>query len=60
MSPPIPAPAPAVAAFIAALKLQTVLELRLGEQLADDEVTHMTLHVARMADDTFAEKSGAL
>jgi beta-glucoside operon transcriptional antiterminator len=38
-------------AFGTALKLQAVLELRLGEPLTDDEVTYLTLHVARMADD---------
>jgi beta-glucoside operon transcriptional antiterminator len=38
-------------AFGTALKLQAVLELRLGKPLTDDEVTYLTLHVARMADD---------
>lgn len=38
-------------AFGTALKLQTVLELRLGEPLTDDEVTYLTLHIARMVDD---------
>lgn len=38
-------------AYGTALKLQAVLELRLGEPLTDDEVTYLTLHVARMADD---------
>lgn len=38
-------------AFTTAAKLQTVLELRLGEPLTDDEVTYLTLHVARMVDD---------
>lgn len=38
-------------AFGTALKLQAVLELRLGQSLTDDEVTYLTLHVARMADD---------
>lgn len=38
-------------AFGTALKLQAVLELRLGEPLTDDEVTYLTLHVARMADE---------
>lgn len=38
-------------AFATALKLQAVLELRLGEPLTDDEVTYLTLHVARMVDD---------
>lgn len=38
-------------AFGTALKLQAVLELRLGQPLTDDEVTYLTLHVARMADD---------
>lgn len=40
------------AAFAAALKLQAVLELRLEEALTDDEVTYLTLHVARMLDAT--------
>ncbi|MGX9901333.1 BglG family transcription antiterminator [Arthrobacter sp. SA17] len=35
-------------AYSTALKLQAVLELRLGEPLTDDEVTYLTLHVARM------------
>ena len=30
---------------------QAVLELRLGEPLTEDEVTYLTLHVARMVDD---------
>ncbi|MEE2570322.1 PRD domain-containing protein [Pseudarthrobacter sp. J64] len=34
-----------------ALKLQAVLELRLGEPLTEDEVTYLTLHVARMVDE---------
>ncbi|TQJ34199.1 PRD domain-containing protein [Arthrobacter sp. SLBN-122] len=34
-----------------ALKLQAVLELRLGEPLTEDEVTYLTLHVARMVED---------
>lgn len=38
-------------AFASAVKLQAVLELRLGEPLTDDEVTYLTLHVARMVDD---------
>ena len=38
-------------AFATALKLQAVLELRLGEPLTEDEVTYLTLHVARMVDD---------
>jgi len=38
-------------AFGTALKLQAVLELRLGEPLTEDEVTYLTLHVARMVDD---------
>lgn len=38
-------------AFGTALKLQAVLELRLGESLTEDEVTYLTLHVARMVDD---------
>ncbi|OIH82198.1 phosphocarrier protein HPr [Arthrobacter sp. UCD-GKA] len=35
-------------AYATALKLESVLELRLGEELTDDEVTYLTLHVARM------------
>lgn len=38
-------------AFATALKLQAVLELRLEEPLTHDEVTYLTLHVARMVDD---------
>lgn len=38
-------------AFTTALKLQAVLELRLGEPLTEDEVTYLTLHIARMVDD---------
>jgi beta-glucoside operon transcriptional antiterminator len=35
-------------AYSTALKLQAVLEIRLGEPLTEDEVTYLTLHVARM------------
>ncbi|MHA7220399.1 PRD domain-containing protein [Arthrobacter sp. MDT1-48-3] len=38
-------------AYATALKLQAVLELRLGEPLTEDESTYLTLHVARMVDD---------
>lgn len=38
-------------AHATALRLQSVLELRLGEPLADDEVTYLTLHVARLIDE---------
>ncbi|KQU07143.1 phosphocarrier protein HPr [Rhodococcus sp. Leaf7] len=38
-------------AHATAVKLQTVLELRLGVPLTDDEVTYLTLHVARMVDE---------
>jgi beta-glucoside operon transcriptional antiterminator len=38
-------------AYSTALKLQAVLELRLGEPLTEDEVTYLTLHVARMVDE---------
>ncbi|MFJ6453958.1 BglG family transcription antiterminator [Paenarthrobacter sp. NPDC091669] len=38
-------------AYGIALKLQAVLELRLGEPLTEDEVTYLTLHVARMVED---------
>lgn len=38
-------------AFATALKLQAVLELRLGEPLTDDEVMYLTLHIARMVDE---------
>ncbi|MDQ0769441.1 beta-glucoside operon transcriptional antiterminator [Pseudarthrobacter defluvii] len=38
-------------AFATAIKLQAVLELRLGEPLTEDEVTYLTLHIARMVDD---------
>ena len=45
-------------AFGTALKLQAVLELRLGLPLTEDEVTYLTLHVARMADDLRLQESG--
>ncbi|SEE74375.1 transcriptional antiterminator, BglG family [Arthrobacter alpinus] len=38
-------------AYATALRLQSVLELRLGEPLAEDEVTYLTLHVARLIDE---------
>lgn len=38
-------------AYATALKLQAVLELRLGMPLTEDEVTYLTLHVARMVED---------
>lgn len=38
-------------AYHVATRLQTVLELRLGQPLSEDEVTYLTLHVARMVDD---------
>ncbi|MCX2750032.1 PRD domain-containing protein [Arthrobacter sp. MI7-26] len=38
-------------AYATALKLQAVLELRLGEPLTGDEVTYLTLHLARMVDE---------
>lgn len=38
-------------AFAAANRLQSVLELRLGMPLTDDEVTYLTIHVARLLDD---------
>lgn len=38
-------------AYSTALKLQSVLELRLGTPLTGDEVTYLTLHVARMVDE---------
>ena len=37
-----------------ATKLQAVLELRLGMPLTQDEVTYLTLHVARLVDDARA------
>ena len=37
-------------AYASATKLQAVLELRLGQPLTEDEVTYLTLHVARMVD----------
>ena len=38
-------------AYSTARKVQAVLELRLGEPLTEDEVTYLTLHVARMVDE---------
>lgn len=35
-----------------AVKLQAVLEFRLNQELTDDEVAYLTLHLARMADDS--------
>ena len=35
-------------AFQAALHIQSVLELRLGVQITDDELSYLTLHVARL------------
>lgn len=39
-------------AHAAATRLQAVLELRLGQPLTDDEVTYLTLHIARMVDES--------
>ncbi len=39
-------------AYATALKLQAVLELRLGTPLTEEEVTYLTLHVARMVEDS--------
>ena len=39
-------------AYAAATRLQAVLELRLGQPLTEDEVTYLTLHVARMVDES--------
>ncbi|MGA7204987.1 MAG: PRD domain-containing protein [Specibacter sp.] len=38
-------------AYSTALRLQSVLQLRLGEPLTDDEATYLTLHVARLMDE---------
>lgn len=38
-------------AYATALRLQNVLELRLGKPLTDDEATYLTLHVARLMDE---------
>lgn len=38
-------------ALATATKLQAVLELRLGLPLTQDEITYLTLHVARLVDD---------
>ncbi|MBO9705633.1 MAG: PRD domain-containing protein [Arthrobacter sp.] len=38
--------------YATAVKLQSVLELRLDQELTDDEVAYLTLHLARMADDS--------
>jgi beta-glucoside operon transcriptional antiterminator len=37
--------------YFAATRLQAVLELRLGTPLTEDEITYLTLHVARMIDE---------
>jgi hypothetical protein len=39
------------------LKLQAVLELRIGEPLTEDEVTYLTLHVARLVDEDRSQAS---
>lgn len=36
--------------YVAATRLQAVLELRLGVPLTEDEITYLTMHVARMID----------
>ncbi len=41
-------------AYAIAIKLQSVLELRLGEALSEDEATYLTLHVARLMDENRA------
>ncbi|GGG03175.1 transcription antiterminator BglG [Rhodococcoides trifolii] len=46
-------------AHATAIKLQAVLELRLGVPLTDDEVTYLTLHVARMVDEDRAPEATA-
>ncbi|WP_104108547.1 PRD domain-containing protein [Arthrobacter sp. N199823] len=38
-------------AYSTALKLQSVLELRLGDPMTEDEATYLTLHVARLMDE---------
>lgn len=37
--------------YVAATRLQAVLELRLGVPLTEDEITYLTMHVARMIDE---------
>ena len=37
--------------YVAATRLQAVLELRLGVPLTEDEINYLTLHVARMVDE---------
>jgi beta-glucoside operon transcriptional antiterminator len=44
-------------AYSTALKLQAVLELRIGEPLTEDEVTYLTLHVARLVDEDRSQAS---
>jgi beta-glucoside operon transcriptional antiterminator len=44
-------------AYATALKLQAVLELRIGEPLTEDEVTYLTLHVARLVDEDRSQVS---
>lgn len=38
-------------AHVAARRLQTVMELRLCEQVSSAELTYLTIHVARLVDD---------
>lgn len=45
-------------AHVTAVKLQTVLELRLGVPQTDDEVTYLTLHVAHIVDEVRAAGPG--
>ena len=39
-------------AYGCALKVQAVLELRLGQPISEDEVVYLTLHVARLTSPT--------
>lgn len=41
-------------AYATALRLQSVLELRLGDAMTEDEATYLTLHVARLMDENRA------
>lgn len=42
-------------AYVAARRLQTVMELRLGQPVTSAELTYLTIHVARMIDEAGSE-----
>lgn len=40
-------------AFAAAVKVKLVLEMHLEQNLTDDELTYLTIHIARLARDQY-------